>query len=45
MIFMQKLRGVIGGVSLGARSRILACLVLAVGLLALPQGAWAAVVT
>jgi len=42
MISMQKLRGVVGGARGGNRSRLLACLVLALGLLALPQGAGAA---
>jgi fibronectin-binding autotransporter adhesin len=41
MIFRQKLRRIFGGLSFETRSRILACLVLTVGFLALPQGAWA----
>ena len=41
MISIQKLRRVVGGLSRGTSYRKLACLALALGLLAMPQGAWA----
>ncbi len=45
MISSQKIRGARGGLSGGMRNRILGPLVLAVCLLALPQGAWATTAT
>ena len=41
MIFMQKLRGAMGGSSLRGRSGVSASLALIIVLLVLPQGSWA----
>ena len=40
MMVMRKIRGAVGGWSWGMMNCILASLVLAVCLLAMPQGAW-----